>query len=352
MKTPRTTIGLDRTQCEKQKQDAMEEILLSSLPFPRAAKLWLGQHKRYIKGNTLRNYQAAVDLLSRSLGETLVRDIHIGHIREYQDERSKRAGASLLNGELSVLQMILKEAKCWKEIQEMYRPMSVPKRRAGHSLSADEERILREVAFTRPKWRLAAHCMIVMLSTTMGFGELRHVRRRDVDLLRGSVLVREGAKNDYRDRTIPLNQAAAESMAWLIDRWTELGGRQGEEFILPHRPRSLRGPWLFDEPMTAITSAFNRIRREAGLPHFRVYDCRVQAITKLLSNPAVSPQTSREIAGHISQAMQDRYSIQLFNTKLAALEALDAPPVPIKKPVEKVSSFPLAATKRRRYSER
>jgi hypothetical protein len=67
-----------------------------------------------------------------------------------------------------------------------------------------------------------------------------------------------------------------------------------------------------------------RIRKEAGLARFRVYDCRVQAITKLLSNPAISPQVSKEIAGHISQAMQDRYSIQTFETKKAALNALEA----------------------------
>jgi hypothetical protein len=97
------------------------------------------------------------------------------------------------------LQQILKEARCWAPLKDLYRPMRVPKRKAGHSISADEERILREVAFSRPKWRLAAHCMMVMLSTTMGFGELRHVRRRDVDLRRGCVLVREGAKNDFRD---------------------------------------------------------------------------------------------------------------------------------------------------------
>ena len=65
--------------------------------------------------------------------------------------------------------------------------------------------------------------------------------------------------------------------------------------------------------------------RAAGLPKFSVYDCRVQAITKLLSNPAVHPQVSKEIAGHISQAMQDRYSIQQHDTKMAALEALERP---------------------------
>jgi hypothetical protein len=39
----------------------MTESTFSSLPFPRAAELWLEQHKRYIKPNTLRNYRAAVN---------------------------------------------------------------------------------------------------------------------------------------------------------------------------------------------------------------------------------------------------------------------------------------------------
>jgi hypothetical protein len=78
--------------------------------------------------------------------------------------------------------------------------------------------------------------MIVLLSTTTGFGELRHVRRRDVDLKKRSVLVRDGAKNFFRDRTIPLNPVAFESMSWIIDRWGDLGGTSDAEFIRPHRP--------------------------------------------------------------------------------------------------------------------
>jgi hypothetical protein len=115
-------------------------------------------------------------------------------------------------------------------------------------------------------------------------------------------------------------------MSWILERWKKLGGNDDEHYILPHRPRRPKGPWLLNEPMTAITSAFGKIRKAAGLPHFRIYDCRVQAITKLLSNPMVSPQVSREIAGHISQAMQSRYSIQQFDTKKAALDALEDRP--------------------------
>jgi integrase len=309
----------------------MTESPLSSMPLSAASAFWLEQHKRYIKPNTVRNYTGALKVLSPFFGEILLRDITITDICRYQAERGKKAGPYLLNSEISVLQMILKEARCWKQIADLYKPMRVPKRRAGHSISADEERVLREVAFSRPKWRLAAHCMMVMLSTTMGFGELRHVRRRDVDLKRKSILVRDGAKNDHRDRTIPMNAAALDSMLWILDRWERLGGHDESEFILPHRPRSKKGPWILTEPMSAITSAFNGIRKEAGLPKFRVYDCRVQAITKLLSNPDVSPQVSKEIAGHISQVMQNPYSIQQFDTKLAALQTLETPsiaPVP------------------------
>jgi integrase len=305
----------------------VNEIQLGDLPFGRAAELWLDAHKRYIKPNTLKNYAASLRYLNPAFGDVIVEKIHIGHIRAYQADRGKSVGAYQLNGEVSVLQMVLKEARCWEPIAELYKPIPVPKRRGGHSISADEERILREVAFSKPKWRLAAHCMTIMLSTTMGFGELRHIRRRDVDLKKRDLLVRDGAKNLYRDRTIPINDAAYESMCWILDRWAELGGTREDEFILPHRPRTPQGPWIFDEPMAAITTAFNAIRKAAGLPHFRVYDCRVQAITKLLSSPTVSAQVSKEIAGHISEAMQSHYSIQQHDTKMAALEALEYPAV-------------------------
>lgn len=112
-------------------------------------------------------------------------------------------------------------------------------------------------------------------------------------------------------------------MAWLVERWEELGGTSPEEFLLPKRPKSIHGAWIFTEPMTSIKTAFGKIRKEAGLPKFRVHDCRVQAITKLLANPRCSSQTAKELAGHISQAMQDRYSIQQFETKMEALRSLD-----------------------------
>src|ERR1700733_156381 len=195
----------------------------ASLTLAEAGPKWLQEHSRLLKANTTRNYWAALKLLNASFGNLSLKDIDVGHLRQYQQARGKAAGPYLINTELSVLQQILKECGEWDRIKKFYKPMRVPKRRAGHSISADQERILREVAFSKPKWRLAAHCMMVMLSTTMGFGELRHIRRRDVDMKRKCILVRDGAKNFYRDRTIPMNAAAIDSMLWILDRWELLG---------------------------------------------------------------------------------------------------------------------------------
>jgi integrase len=313
----------------------MTENPLVSLPFSSASAFWFEQHSRYIKPSTAKSYAGAVKVLCRFFGEILLRDITIAHVRRYQDERRKKAGAYLLNSEIGVLQMILREARLWKNLEEDYKPLRVSRAGAGRSLSKEEEDRLRAAAFSKPKWRLAAHCMTIMLSTTMGFGELRRLRRRDVDMTRGCVQVREGAKNVFRERVIPLNATAYESMAWILARWEKLGGSSDEHYILPHRPRGERAshwrktiPACLDEPMTSINHAFMGIRNAAGLPKFRIYDCRVQAITKLLSHPEVSAQVSKEIAGHISQAMQNRYSKQQFDTKKAALEALDTAPSP------------------------
>jgi hypothetical protein len=100
----------------------MTELPLSSMPFSEASAFWLEQHRRYIKPNTLKNYQAALRLLAANLGDVIVQDIHIRHIRAYQVERGKKAGAYLLNTEISVLQMVLKEARCWKPIADLYKP--------------------------------------------------------------------------------------------------------------------------------------------------------------------------------------------------------------------------------------
>jgi site-specific recombinase XerD len=172
-----------------------------SLPFSTAAAAWFDDHKRYIKPNTADSYADSLRALIPFFGDKPINEIEIIHLRMYQDLRSGKVRAHSVNREVGVLQQVLRENDQWARLQSRYRQLKEPPRRAGHSLTHEEEQRLREVAFTKPKWLLAAHCMMVMLSTTMGFGELRQLRRQDVDMERGCVTVCLGAKNLYRQRT-------------------------------------------------------------------------------------------------------------------------------------------------------
>jgi hypothetical protein len=82
----------------------------ASLTLADAAPKWLEQHSRYIRPNTIRSYVGAIKKLIEVMGSALLKDIDISQIRAYQFERVKKAGPYLINGELRVLQMILKEA--------------------------------------------------------------------------------------------------------------------------------------------------------------------------------------------------------------------------------------------------
>lgn len=262
----------------------------TSVPmFSTAAAAWFEDHSRYIKPSTADSYRDALKPLCKFLGDRPINEIESLHLRMYQGLRRARVGAHAINREVGVLQQILREFGEWKRLEGRYRQLEEPPHRAGHSLTSEEEQRLREVAFTKPKWRLAAHCMMVMANTTMSFGELRHVRRRDVNMKRKCIVVRDGAKNPVR--TFPLNSAARASMSWILERCKKLGGCDPEHYILPHRGRRERAshrqktiPWILDEPMLTISTAFRSIRKAADLRDFRVYDCRVQAITKLLSD--------------------------------------------------------------------
>jgi integrase len=279
-------------------------------------------HKR----NTMRVYVDNCNRLKEFFGSKLLKELHIGHIRGYQKYRLETAGPGLINSECSRLQTLLKEAKMWKQFEESYKPLPVPKIKVRQNMSEDEEKRLMVVAMKPGKRLVAGHCLVIMMNTTMGFGELSHVRRCDLKLDQDIPYVEVnaaagGAKNDYRARTIPLNFYALRSFRYLVERWRKSGGSLPEQYILFKRANVRQGKVNFYEPMGHIYAASRLILDEAKLSHLDPYDMRSHAITKILSNPRVSAQVAQELAGHISAAMQSRYSKQRLETKRVAMDA-------------------------------
>lgn len=315
----------------------MNTSLSLELPFSTASEIWIFNHRTYIKPKTYTSYCQYLKKLNEFFGDLPLQDFHIGNIRAYQRWRGERAGATRINMELSALQMMLKEVNHWRHVEGVYRPLPVPKTKVRQNMSEEEERRLVAVALdsSKPRRLLAGHCLILMANTSMGFGELRHLRREDIFLSedRPYITINGGTKNDYRIRTVPLNFLALRSMRFIIRRWEDLGGTEPAQYILPHHARRTdeekackghkrKSPPIWTEPMGHIYRAARGILQEAGLGHLDPYDMRSHACTKLLSDPDVSDQVYEEITGHKGQAMRRRYSKQRLEKKGMALDRM------------------------------
>ena len=331
MSAKHTPNHIDCPACAEFVDAELGERIQPDWPFDRAAAFWLKARVGLHKDKTLDSNQQEVKLLGRFFGTMPLRSITIANIRAFQRTRQESAGASRINHELSALQMILKEAGCWTTLGLLYKPLPTPAEKTRQNMSLEQEQQLIQAALDPQfaKQLCAGHCLVIMANTTMGFQELRHVRRMDVrfDARYPTVSVAwdaGGCKNRGRVRDIPLNLRALKSFRWLVERWAKIGGAAPEHYLLPGRSRNgTRDGYDMLRPQGAIQKASRLIFERAGLPHLDIYDMRSHTITALLSDPSVPIQAVKEIAGHVSQRMTDRYSVQRKETKQKAMDALN-----------------------------
>jgi integrase len=322
--------------------------VLASLLFPEAAEVWLEAHARHIQPGTVRHYRLCITALTRFFGELRLAEIHIGHFEEYQRMRShgegglRAAGPSVVNHELNTLSQILNRAGLWAPMATHYMPLPLPRPTVGCALTEEEEVRLFRAAASNPRWKIGYCCALIAANTTADGSEIRFLRIRDVNAQppNASIRIWEGTKNDYRKRTIPLNEPAAWAARELLKRAAEKGATEPEHYLLPHRAPD--GQVGFDptRPLYSWRSSWERLRVAAGLPKLRFKDLRHHSITRLLEDEDVSERTVIDLAGHISRAMLERYSHIRMRTKREAVDAL------AKKGVRAIARAPLILVKR------
>jgi integrase len=257
-----------------------------------------------------------------------LQQIHVGHVEQYQAQRSvgegglRAAGPSLVNHELNTLSQILTRANLWAPLAPHYKPLRLPRPKVGCALAAgDEERLFRKAA-SNPRWKVAYCCSLITANTTAGPSEIRHLRMRDVDLDPPEIRITEGVKNEYRRRTIPLNGPAAWALRELLKRAQEIGAIAPEHYLLPHRAPTGRKGFDPTRPISSWRGSWEKLRVAAGLPTLRMYDLRHHAITRLLEDEDVSERTVIDLAGHVSRQMLERYSHIRMRAKKEAVDAL------------------------------
>lgn len=343
---PHTDNHIDCPACREYLHRLQEPAAVGRMRFREAAPLWLKEHSADISAKTRSDYEYYIRCLERFFGELPLEQIHLGHINAYIDERRASAGASCINHEINTVKQILDHAGLWSEIEKFYKPLRLPKCLVGRAMEPEDEKRLFQVASTSPRWKVAYWCSILTATTTAGPKEITHLHLNDIELGErsgapfGTLRIRDGLKNGYRERVVPMNASSQWALGQILGRYFKICKRLRiksdiEHYILPGRERSK--PYDPEKPMGSWKKAWGSLRTAAAMPDLRMYDLRHHAITKLMEDPDVSEQTIEEMAGHaLSSRMKKRYSHIRMKPKAEATLKLELQ-IP-KKPAQSVRS--------------
>lgn len=299
---------------------------LQYLSFIQAAKIWLDEERIYHdKPKTIKSYGDYIQRLSSFFKQGPLRDIHIGHIRQYQIEHKGKYVARSINSDISLLSRIMRRAGLWDKIKPHYKPLPVPKWTPPRVLTEAEENHLFDVAATNPDYSLAYWVGSLSCNTSATGVELRLLQLKHIDMEAIPPILyvpSDRVKNEYRARVIPLNERGAIQMQRILDRAESLGSTEPDNCLFPKRLNRA----IYDPTKPASESflrkQWKRMREEAGFPWLRPHDMRHQIITKLLEN-GVPEQTVMSIAGHVSKEMLELYSHQRVDAKFRALSVVN-----------------------------
>jgi integrase len=316
--------------CDQARKRMLDPNFLASLAFSGAAAIWLDGHRQHVSAGTVKDYENCIKALEKFFAALPLKQIHIGHFEQYQKMRTvgsgglRPVGPSRVNHELNTLSQILGRAGLWAPIAPYYRPLRLPRSKAGRALSPEEEERLFRAAASNPRW-LVAYCFaLISANTAAGPNEIRHLRLRDLDLhgTTPTIHVSEGIKNDYRARSLPLNELALWAAKALLKRAKEIGACAPEHYLMPHRAANGKQGFDWTRPISSWRGAWKRFTADAGIPDLKMYALRHHALTLLFEDENVSEQTAVEIAGWNSPSMKKTYSHIRVNKRREALEAL------------------------------
>ncbi len=296
-----------------------------TLSFEDAASRWLEIKQMQVrKPRTIEMYRWYLRSLEAYFKGTLLSQIHIGQILEYQHQRRLSAGPSCVNHEINTLSQILRHADLWDLIEKHYRPLPLPNWTPPKVLTAEEEEKFFRIAASNPDWRVAYWAVSLTNNTSAMGTELRHLQLKHLLLDDGTPRIfipDDKVKNEFRSRVVPLNSVALKQIQRIGQRAKQLGAWHPDHYIFPFRVK--RGTYDVTRPASPyfIRSAFRSMRQVTGLDWLQPRNFRNQIITKLFE-AGTPDETIISIAGHQSIKMSRYYSRIRITAKAEALNAI------------------------------
>ena len=269
---------------------------------------------------TLELEQERLSVIKRHFGDLRLSRITAATIADYQRARHD-AGVSnrTINMDVGVLSRVLKFCGCWRPLRDRVRPLPERQRTVGRALTGDEQKRLFDAASSNPEWEHVYCAATVAANTSMRPVEVKHLRRKDVDLAKAIVVIRR-SKNESSHRIIPLNASALKAFGRMIERLDQLGFTEPEHYLWPACQWGEIDP---TRPLRKWDTAWRALRAKAGLSGLRFHDLRHTVITEL-AEMGIPDHVLESISGHLSRRMLEHYSHVRIDAKRKALDALDA----------------------------
>jgi integrase len=260
-----------------------------------------------------------LEVVKRHFGDVRLSAISRELIEGFQAKR-RLEGASnrTVNMVVGVLRRVLKRFKHWHRLEDDVKMLTesggAP---IGRVLTAEEQDRLFEVAKRNPEWEHVYCAAVLAANTSMRGVEVKHIRRKDVDLETKALHIRK-SKNEGSKRVLPLNEDALTAVTTMIARADRLGHTDPEHYLWCASQHHKFDPTT---PAAKWDGAWRALRDAAGLPGLRFHDLRHTVVTRLLE--AGEPDHVVEsITGHLSRRMLEHYSHIRLSAKRQALDRL------------------------------
>jgi integrase len=315
----------------------------ADMTFPEAAAVfdgWLSCHvspgsARYRAFRTIKSHRTNIKALGKFFARMKLKDIHVGHLREYQKVRfsnergiwAHTCGANKINAELSLLLRIMKLGGAYSaEIEKYYMELQVEEREIPKALSAEEQERFLAIAASRREWEIVYWYSLLALHIAFSSDEMRTLRQGDINLAHQIVAVnRKAGKNKYRRREVPLTDATAIwALEQLLNRSITLAGQAPEKHLFPARVCRNQFNGDFHMCETGIRKQWEAVRNAAGVPWFRLNALRHTAITRM-AEAGIPIATIMARAGHCSQKMSAHYTHISRQAERLAMQRMGAP---------------------------
>lgn len=233
--------------------------------------------------------QTACRHLKEIIGEERrLSGLAIWDIRQFQMKRVATVSPKTVNNEMLVLIAVLKSARLWPALRDIYEPLPVMKRGPGQALTPEQTAKLIETAKTNDRWFVALCATVLAYATGCRSGEIKKLQLADVIIDRERPYLRLRAEDTKgrRDREPALNDLGLWAVAALLNRAKLLGAVEPTHYLFPadlskHTKKTdpLRGRTGFDPSrhQESWASAWESLKEAAGLSGLRFHDLPAHA---------------------------------------------------------------------------